>query len=77
MYCGVFIYLEKQLNFTYLKIDVFILLQEVVWFELKSGEPQRCDCGNYFKLIKHDPIDPNIKAEFGRGFGSGYGSIYY
>ena len=49
----------------------------MVWFELKKGDAQQCDCGNYFKLIDHDPLDPNVKATFGGGFGSGYGSIYY
>ena len=67
--------------------------QEVVWFELKKGPPQvhptkyyqtlfyqifqRCDCGNYFKLIDYDPLDPSIKAKFGGGFGSGLTSVYY
>jgi len=51
--------------------------QDVVWFELKKGEPQRCDCGNYFQLIDYDPLDPNIKPKFGMGFGSGFTSIYY
>eukprot|EP00088_Acartia_fossae_P054425 TRINITY_DN624_c0_g1_i1.p1 TRINITY_DN624_c0_g1~~TRINITY_DN624_c0_g1_i1.p1 ORF type:complete len:142 (-),score=7.37 TRINITY_DN624_c0_g1_i1:62-487(-) len=50
---------------------------EVVWFELKKGATQQCECGCYFRLVDHDPMDQNIKATFGRGFGSGYGSIYY
>lgn len=51
--------------------------QEVVWFELKKGPAQRCDCGNYFQLLGYDPLDPNIKAKFGQGFGSGMTSVYY
>ena len=44
---------------------------DVVWFELKKGGVQRCECGFYFKLIEHDPLDPRIKPKFGKGFGSG------
>eukprot|EP00092_Neocalanus_flemingeri_P028847 GFUD01031320.1.p1 GENE.GFUD01031320.1~~GFUD01031320.1.p1 ORF type:complete len:144 (-),score=18.87 GFUD01031320.1:57-488(-) len=51
--------------------------QDVVWFELKKGDSMQCDCGNYFKLIDYDPLDPNIKPKFGMGFGSGLGSLYY
>ena len=51
--------------------------QEIVWFELHKGETQQCDCGNYFKLIDYDPLDPNIKPKYGMGFGSGLSSIYY
>ena len=51
--------------------------QEIVWFELTKGESKQCDCGNYFKLIDYDPLDPNIKPKYGMGFGSGLGSIYY
>ena len=51
--------------------------QDIVWFELNKGEVQQCDCGNYFKLIDYDPLDPNIKPKYGMGFGSGLGSIYY
>merc|ERR1711909_178530 len=52
--------------------------QEIVWFELTKGtEPKQCDCGNYFKLIDYDPLDPNIKPKYGMGFGSGLTSIYY
>merc|ERR1719186_1210281 len=52
--------------------------QEIVWFELTKGkEPKQCDCGNYFKLIDYDPLDPNIKPKYGMGFGSGLGSLYY
>jgi hypothetical protein len=51
--------------------------KELVWFELKKGEPQKCECGNYFKLIDYDPLDPNIRPKYGMGFGSGLGSIYY
>merc|ERR1719222_1129601 len=36
---------------------------------LFEGPPQRCDCGNFFQLIDYDPLDPNIKAKFGGGFG--------
>jgi len=45
---------------------------EIVWFtlDLKSGT-QRCDCGYYFKLFHHDPLDPRYKPVFGKGFGSG------
>jgi len=51
--------------------------QEIVWFQLHKGEVQRCDCGNYFQLIDHDPLDPNIKPKYGEGFGSGLASNYY
>ena len=51
--------------------------QEIVWFELHKGNVQQCDCGNYFKLIDYDPLDPNIKPKYGMGFGSGLSSIYY
>ena len=51
--------------------------KEVVWFELEKGGVKQCDCGNYFKLIDYDPLDPNIKPKYGMGFGSGLGSIYY
>ena len=45
---------------------------EIVWFNLeaKSGT-QRCDCGYYFKLFKHDPLDPRVRPKFGKGYGSG------
>ena len=45
---------------------------EIVWFNLeaKSGV-QRCDCGYFFKLFKHDPLDQRVKPRFGKGFGSG------
>ena len=55
-----------------------LFFQEVVWFELKKGEVQACDCGCYFKLVEHDPLDRNVKPKYAvPGFGSGYGSIYY
>ena len=50
--------------------------EEVVWFELKKGGIQRCDCGYYFKLIDYDPLDPRIKPKFGAGFGSGQSVAY-
>ena len=37
--------------------------KEVVWFELEKGGVRQCDCGNYFKLIDYDPLDPNIKPK--------------
>ena len=43
---------------------------QVVWFKLEKGEVQKCECGYYFKLIEHDPLDPSIKPKFGKGFGS-------
>nr|ACO14778.1 Cytochrome c oxidase subunit 5B, mitochondrial precursor [Caligus clemensi] len=30
--------------------------KDIVWFKLRSGEAQQCDCGVYFKLIHHNPI---------------------
>ena len=45
---------------------------EIVWFELKKGPPQKCDCGYYYKLLVHDPLSPDEKPVFGRGFGSGF-----
>lgn len=51
--------------------------QDIVWFELHKGNTQQCDCGNYFKLIDYDPLDPNVKPKYGMGFGSGLSSIYY
>ena len=52
--------------------------KEVVWFELnKEAGIQKCDCGNYFKLIDYDPLDPNIKPKYGMGFGSGLSTFYY
>ena len=51
--------------------------QDVVWFKLHKGEAQQCDCGNYFKLVDHDPLDPNVRPKFGMGFGSGFVSLYY
>jgi len=51
--------------------------QDIVWFTLHKGKVQKCDCGNYFKLIDHDPLDPNVKPKYGEGFGSGLGSMYY
>ncbi len=52
--------------------------REVVWFELKkTEEAQRCDCGIYFKLIAHDPLDANIKPKFGSGFGSGLSTYHF
>ena len=45
---------------------------EIVWFNLEAKQGvQRCDCGYYFKLFKHDPLDPRVKPKFGKGFGSG------
>ena len=44
---------------------------EVVWFQLEKGEPQRCDCGYYFTIIEHDPMDNQLKPKYGKGFGSG------
>ena len=43
---------------------------EVVWFKLEKGGVQKCECGYYFKLIEHDPLDDRIKPKFGKGFGS-------
>lgn len=51
--------------------------QEIVWFQLNKGEVQKCDCGNYFKLVEYDPLDPNIRPSFGEGFGSGMGTTIY
>ncbi|XP_033123703.1 cytochrome c oxidase subunit 5B, mitochondrial-like [Anneissia japonica] len=31
-------------------------MTHVNWFNLYSGEPQRCECGHFFKLTKRDPI---------------------
>merc|ERR1712189_74633 len=45
--------------------------RDIVWFELHKGNTQQCDCGNYFKLIDYDPLDPNVKPKYGMGFGSG------
>ncbi|CAB4061557.1 unnamed protein product [Lepeophtheirus salmonis] len=30
--------------------------KDVVWFNLNAGEPQQCDCGVYFKLFHHNPL---------------------
>ncbi len=49
----------------------------ILLFSCVQGEPQKCECGNYFKLIDYDPLDPNIRPKYGMGFGSGLGSIYY
>ena len=46
--------------------------KEIVWFKLNAKDGvQRCDCGYYFKLFKHDPLDPKYKPKYGKGFGSG------
>jgi len=45
---------------------------EIVWFELKKGPPQKCDCGYYYQLLTHDPLGPDEKPVFGKGFGSGF-----
>lgn len=44
---------------------------EVVWFKVSKGGPQKCDCGYYFKLVEHDPLDARIKPKYGKGLGSG------
>lgn len=44
---------------------------DVVWFELPAGGVRKCDCGYFFKLVKHDPLDPNVRPTLGMGFGSG------
>jgi len=43
---------------------------EVVWFKLEKGAVQKCECGYFFKLIEHDPLDESIKPKFGKGYGS-------
>jgi len=51
---------------------------EVVWFELRAENGvQKCDCGRYFKLVAHDPLDKRVKPKFGQGFGSGLSTYYY
>ena len=45
--------------------------EEVVWFKLEKGQVHQCDCGYYFKLIEHDPLDAGIVPKFGKGQGSG------
>ena len=51
--------------------------EEVVWFNLEAKNGvQQCDCGYYFKLIPHDPLDPNVIPKYGKGFGSGMSPYY-
>ena len=45
--------------------------KEVVWFKVEKGGVHKCDCGYYFKLIHHDPMDESIKPFYGSGLGSG------
>ena len=50
---------------------------EVVWFNLEAKNGvQKCDCGYYFKLIPHDPLDKSIQPKFGKGYGSGTSPYY-
>ena len=48
---------------------------EVVWFTLHKGKEQQCECGYYFKLMDHSPLDEGITPKFGKGFGSGMGKF--
>ena len=50
---------------------------EIVWFNLeKKNGTQRCECGYYFKLFHHDPLDPRVRPIYGKGFGSGLSPYY-
>ena len=47
----------------------------MVWFTLHKGKEQQCECGYYFKLMDHSPLDEGITPKFGKGFGSGMGKF--
>ena len=49
--------------------------EEVVWFKLDKGKVSQCECGYYFKLIEHDPLDMGVSPKFGKGQGSGMKAI--
>jgi hypothetical protein len=46
-----------------------------VWFKLDKGKVSQCECGYYFKLIEHDPLDMGVSPKFGKGQGSGMKAI--
>ena len=37
--------------------------RQIVWMNLTSGSPQRCDCGHYFQLVKGNPIDIDMSTK--------------
>lgn len=50
---------------------------QVVWFKLEKGPPQQCECGHYFKLVEHDPLDRSVSPLYGMGYGSGLSMFKY
>jgi len=45
--------------------------KDVVWFELEAGDARQCECGYWFQLIPHDPMDKTSKGQMGQGYGHG------
>jgi len=33
----------------------------ISWMFLYKGEPKRCECGNWFKLVELDPADYGVQ----------------